>query len=113
MEPTIKSGNKTGTVRNNDFQKPVVTLLPPSSGTEISQQSGKLGAPLFGDAVSLRGKVPLKPGRSLIDWMKLSKSGKDLTGTNGKVLQITSKELAMHNKEDDAWMVLNGKLYTS
>jgi len=114
MDPTIKPGDKTGRVGKSNSQKPVVTLLPPpGGGTEISLGSGKLGAPRLGDAVSLRGKVPLKPGRSLIDWMKLGKSGKDLSGTNGKVLQITSKELAMHNKEDDAWIVLNGKLHTS
>jgi hypothetical protein len=56
-----------------------------------------------------RNKVALRPGFSLMDWIRLTKSGKDLAGTNGKVLQVTPKELAKHNKRKDAWMAINGK----
>lgn len=59
----------------------------------------------------VRNKVALKPGRSLIDWMRLGKSGKDLTGVNGKISEITSAQLSSHNKETDAWIALNGKVY--
>ncbi|XP_077991492.1 cytochrome b5 reductase 4-like [Glandiceps talaboti] len=70
---------------------------------------------LGGSAASLqtpgRGKVALKPGRSLMDWIRLGRSGKDLTSVGGKVLQVTKEELAKHNKPDDAWMCLKGKVY--
>ena len=43
-----------------------------------------------------------------MDWIRLTKSGKDLTGTGGKILKVTKKELARHNKRKDAWMAING-----
>jgi cytochrome-b5 reductase len=46
-----------------------------------------------------------------MDWIRLTKSGKDLTGTKGKILKVTRKELAKHNKRGDAWMALNGIVY--
>lgn len=58
-----------------------------------------------------RNKVALKPGRSLLDWIRLASSGKDLTGVGGKFLNITPEELAKHNKKDDAWISLKGKVY--
>ena len=44
----------------------------------------------------------------MMDWIRLTKSGKDLTGTGGKMLRVTKKQLAKHNKRSDAWMALNG-----
>ena len=46
-----------------------------------------------------------------MDWIKLTKSGKDLAGTGGKLLQVTPKELAKHNLRSDCWMALNGIVY--
>ena len=46
-----------------------------------------------------------------MDWIKLTKSGKDLAGTGGKVLQVTKSELKKHNKRSDAWLALNGIVY--
>ena len=46
-----------------------------------------------------------------MDWIKLTKSGKDLTGTGGKLLQVTPKELAKHNLRRDGWMAINGIVY--
>ena len=46
-----------------------------------------------------------------MDWIRLTKSGKDLTGTGGRLLQVTSKELAKHNTRNDCWMALNGIVY--
>ena len=57
-----------------------------------------------------RNKVALKPGRSLMDWIRLGKSGQDLTGVKGQRIQVTTEELAKHNKQDDAWMAIRGKL---
>ncbi|XP_067126102.1 cytochrome b5 reductase 4 isoform X2 [Centruroides vittatus] len=58
-----------------------------------------------------RNKVALKPGRSLLDWIRLTSSNKDLTGVGGKFLNVTPEELAKHNKKDDAWISLKGKVY--
>ena len=43
-----------------------------------------------------------------MDWIKLTKSGKDLAGTGGKLLQVSPAELARHKYRKDAWMAING-----
>uniref|UniRef100_A0A8D0GDH7 Cytochrome b5 reductase 4 n=1 Tax=Sphenodon punctatus TaxID=8508 RepID=A0A8D0GDH7_SPHPU len=58
-----------------------------------------------------RSKVPLKPGRSLMDWIRLTKSGKDLSGLKGKLIEVTEEELAKHNKKDDCWICIRGLVY--
>lgn len=61
---------------------------------------------------NLRNKVSLKPGYSLVDWIRLSKSGEDLTGGySGKLIEVTPRELAEHNKRDDCWVCVNGKVF--
>ncbi|CAH0564317.1 unnamed protein product [Brassicogethes aeneus] len=48
-----------------------------------------------------------------MDWIRLGNSGKDLTGVGAKAgrLSVTSKELANHDKEDDCWLAIRGKVY--
>lgn len=58
-----------------------------------------------------RNKVALKPGHSLMDWVRLGTSGEDLTGTHGMIRPITLQELALHNKQNDAWTAIRGKVY--
>ncbi|KAM4771047.1 cytochrome b5 reductase 4 [Rhinophrynus dorsalis] len=58
-----------------------------------------------------RSKVPLKPGRSLMDWIRVTKSGKDLTGLKGRLIEVTEEELAKHNKKEDCWMCIRGMVY--
>ena len=63
-----------------------------------------------------RNKVALGKGFSLMDWIRLTKSGKDLTGVGGprvggKVREVTRQELRKHSKRQDAWMALNGAVY--
>ena len=65
---------------------------------------------------STRNKVALAKGFSLMDWIRLTKSGKDLTGVGGprvggKVREVTRQELRKHRKRNDAWMALNGAVY--
>ncbi|KAL5009724.1 hypothetical protein ScPMuIL_012029 [Solemya velum] len=58
-----------------------------------------------------RNKVVLKPGHSLMDWIRLGHSGQDLTGVNGKIMDISQEELEKHNKPNDAWTSLRGRVY--
>ncbi|XP_066994666.2 cytochrome b5 reductase 4 [Anabrus simplex] len=58
-----------------------------------------------------RNKVALKPGHSLMDWIRLGNTGKDLTGVGGVAQEVTLEQLAKHNKTNDAWIALRGKVY--
>lgn len=58
-----------------------------------------------------RNKVPLEKGFSQVAWLKLTKSGADLTGGAGRRRDITLEEVRQHRTEEDAWMVLHGKVY--
>jgi len=51
-----------------------------------------------------------------MDWLRLTKSGKDLTGVGGpsekgKIREISRKELKRHNSPRDAWMAINGMVF--
>ncbi|XP_041043118.1 cytochrome b5 reductase 4 isoform X2 [Carcharodon carcharias] len=58
-----------------------------------------------------RNKVRLKPGRSLMDWIRLKQSGKDMTGLCGRLIAVTEEELAKHNKKTDCWICIRGMVY--
>lgn len=60
---------------------------------------------------SLRNKVALKPGHSLMGWIRLASTAKDLAGTQGKIIEVTPEDLAKHDKEDDCWVALKGNVY--
>ncbi|KAL7987928.1 hypothetical protein Chor_006847 [Crotalus horridus] len=64
-----------------------------------------------GEMVQRKNRVPLKSGRSLMDWIRLTKSGKDLTGLKGRLLEVTEEELMKHNKRDDCWICIRGLVY--
>ncbi|XP_072392396.1 cytochrome b5 reductase 4 isoform X2 [Diabrotica undecimpunctata] len=60
-----------------------------------------------------RNKCSLQPGHSLMDWIRLGASGKDLTGLGARAgyLSVTKQELAKHNKMDDIWLAIRGRVY--
>uniref|UniRef100_A0A8C6S9L7 Cytochrome b5 reductase 4 n=1 Tax=Neogobius melanostomus TaxID=47308 RepID=A0A8C6S9L7_9GOBI len=56
-------------------------------------------------------QVALKPGHSLMDWIRFAKSGKDLTGLRGRLIEVTSEELLKHNTRNDCWTCIRGLVY--
>ncbi|XDV39650.1 hypothetical protein PO909_008853 [Leuciscus waleckii] len=58
-----------------------------------------------------RNKVALKPGHSLLDWIRLTKSGRDLTGLRGRLIEVTEDELKKHNTRNDCWTCIRGMVY--
>lgn len=58
-----------------------------------------------------RNKTALKPGFSLVGWIRLGSSGADLNGFGGKTITVSHQELAKHNKPEDCWMAVRGKVY--
>ncbi|KAF9787456.1 cytochrome b5 [Thelephora terrestris] len=55
-------------------------------------------------------KVQLAPGHGALDWANLKNSGKDLRGVD-TLMRIPPSVLKRHNKRDDIWMALYGKVY--
>ncbi|XP_030381739.1 cytochrome b5 reductase 4 [Scaptodrosophila lebanonensis] len=80
----------------DNLQIPRTTSISPSNGSAT-------GNP--------RNKCALKPGYSLMSWIRLCKSGTDLSGTAGKILPVTNEELARHNNVNDAWLAIRGKVF--
>lgn len=46
-----------------------------------------------------------------MDWVRLGSSGCDLAGTNGILTPVSHIELSKHNRRDDAWLAIRGKVY--
>ncbi|KAL3211846.1 hypothetical protein MRX96_051939 [Rhipicephalus microplus] len=67
------------------------------------------GNPTMSATGSGRVKVSLGPGRSLMDWIRLTHANPNLSGVNGRFLEVTYEELMKHNKKDDAWICLKGR----
>lgn len=81
---------------------PLGDMAPPFSTTTkpaFGMQQGGLGEgekaakPKELKSKGKRGKVALGPGFSALDWSRLTKSGRDLTGTGGMFQRVTMDEL--------------------
>ncbi|KAJ2958969.1 hypothetical protein NQZ79_g5527 [Umbelopsis isabellina] len=57
-----------------------------------------------------RQKVILEPGHSPLDWARLKSSGKNLRGV-AELKRYTLDEVREHRTQEDAWTILNGKVY--
>ncbi|XP_077567976.1 cytochrome b5 reductase 4 isoform X2 [Stigmatopora nigra] len=75
--------------------------FPAPSSQQRAAQPGQSG----------RIKVALKPGHSLMDWIRFSKSGKDLTGLRGRLIEVSNEELQKHNSRNDCWTSIRGMVY--
>ena len=59
-----------------------------------------------------RNKIALRPGYSLMDWIRLTKTpGINLSGVGGRYRNVTTTELKQHSTRDDAWMAINGLVF--
>lgn len=77
--------------------------LPSSSAQQLASSGSATGNP--------RNKCALKPGYSLMSWIRLCNSGADLSGTGGRVVPVSRSELALHNQVHDAWMAIRGRVF--
>lgn len=99
---------------NNPLNKGGLNKLPVQGGLFPLPNSQQVaGGSATGNP---RNKVALAKGFSMMDWIRLTKSGKDLTGVGGpivkgKIREVSKKELAKHRKRKDAWMAINGAVY--
>ncbi|XP_053671048.1 cytochrome b5 reductase 4 [Anopheles nili] len=106
----LKSVTKQATSERSDGQPGDTPTATDGDGIEKKS---------IGDAVeecgenegNPRNKTALKPGHSLMDWIRLGNSGIDLTGVGGRITPVTHAELAKHNRPDDTWMAIRGKVY--
>ncbi|XP_062131396.1 cytochrome b5 reductase 4 [Drosophila sulfurigaster albostrigata] len=91
---------------------PIVATLSASSLQLPTTSQQKLCTPSSGSATgNPRNKCALKPGYSLMSWVRLCNSGADLTGTGGRIEPVTREELAQHNRVDDAWVAIRGRVF--
>ncbi|XP_032518663.2 cytochrome b5 reductase 4 isoform X1 [Danaus plexippus] len=82
--------------------------------TDSKHQQNTPNKPLINTGSSTgnpRNKCVLQPGHSLMDWIRLGNSGKDLNGIGGRIRPVTPTELATHNTQEDAWLAIRGRVY--
>ena len=91
--------------------------MEPKTLLDIPQNSAlnslKISQQPYGSATgNPRNKTALRPGCSLMDWIRLTKTpGKDLSGRGGRYVNVTPSELKKHSKRNDAWMAINGLVF--
>ncbi|KAH8270907.1 hypothetical protein KR018_012583 [Drosophila ironensis] len=99
---------------NAPLRPPQVTALA-TSGLQLPATAPQKLSPsstASGSATgNPRNKCALKPGHSLMNWIRLCNSGADLSGTGGKVVPVTRHELGQHNRVSDAWMAIRGRVF--
>ncbi|KAG2031497.1 cytochrome b5 [Suillus americanus] len=93
---------------------PVPSLATRQPGVPPPQSSSSLLAPMATirppKRPSRRDKVALAPGFGPLDWGNLKASGQNLRGVDA-LMRIPPSVLKLHNKKEDAWTAINGKVY--
>lgn len=99
--PALETGSLGANSRN---AAPTARLSP------VMQRKRKTPPPLLRSRtdVNLALSGSSRPRYGLLDWIKLCRSGKDLTGVGGNKLNVTEEELARHNTPEDAWTAIRG-----
>ncbi|KAH7913228.1 cytochrome b5-like heme/steroid binding domain-containing protein [Hygrophoropsis aurantiaca] len=97
---------------------PVPGLAARRPGVNQTSSSASLLAPMTTtrrpQKASRREKVALAPGFGPLDWASLKSSGQDLRNHAKGVdtlLRVPPSVLKLHNKREDAWTAINGKVY--
>lgn len=117
-ESTLKPPTQNG--NNLQLKPPAVASLATNSLQLPSSVPQKLTSVSNGSASGTgsgsatgnpRNKCALKPGYSLMNWIRLCNSGADLAGTGGRVVSVSKSELAKHNQVNDAWMAIRGRVF--
>ena len=112
-------GCRASSVSDNDEENLIQEKL---TQEETSLQQGEsnspemLGVPSFPAAASPqrqggRNKVALKPGRSLMDWVRFTNGATDAQRFRGKINVVMPEELGQHCTEDDCWIAIRGDLH--
>lgn len=103
-----KTDNEGSNQTNNNIN--VSNSLKISNSLLNTNEVSKEGSSLIKDE-NERKKFALAKGYSLMDWIRFSKETIDLAGNKGILRPITLDELSKHDKEDDCWMAIFGKVY--
>ncbi|EGG21331.1 cytochrome b5 domain-containing protein [Cavenderia fasciculata] len=76
-------------------------ILQPTENEVEEKKSGK----------RVKQKVPLQPGHSQLDWLKMQRAATPMIHAYEPPRLITIEELEKHNTRQDAWTVYKGKVY--
>lgn len=103
-------------MENQDFKEPL-PIEKPAARSFIENASNFLfpsyqspqraSSPQSSTAPSSRQKVRLEPGHSHMDWASKKKSF-----APNQLRRITISEMKLHNKKEDLWITVQGKVYT-
>lgn len=58
-----------------------------------------------------RNKVALKPGHSMVGWIRFANNHPNINGLQGKQMVVSAEELRKHDQVDDCWLAIRGKVY--
>ena len=90
--------------------KSTSNLCVPIPSASNSKQINSL--PIGSATGNPRNKTALRPGYSLMDWIRLTKKeGSNLSGRGGRYMDVTTAELSNHSTRNDAWMAINGLVF--
>jgi hypothetical protein len=95
----------------NELMENDAYLMPPPPPTPGKQMFPALNShQRIGTGSGLKRPI-LTPGHSPLDWAALTISSTDLRNGKTRLARFTTAEIATHNKRDDLWMIIRGRVY--